>query len=153
MKILQAALLLCLALLIGGCNVVSMAEYDQIESGMTYREVVSIIGEEGTERLSTSVRTSPSSSITTKLYSWFKYDCHVRGRPVSLKSSVRFEVNWLLSYCVIHTELSLGHQPPHPAPIRVVSLSTLAPCAWGMVRMGHEDTRPAVCRPTGRGLW
>ena len=59
-----------------GSNVVSKAEYNQIENGMSYSQVVSIIGDGGTESSSGTIEGVPGvmPSITTKLYMWQNSD-------------------------------------------------------------------------------
>ncbi|MCS5644363.1 MAG: hypothetical protein NZ807_14045 [Dehalococcoidia bacterium] len=59
-----------------GNNVVSNAEYRQIENGMSYSQVVTIIGYGGTESSSGIIEGVPGvmPSITTKLYMWQNSD-------------------------------------------------------------------------------
>lgn len=59
-----------------GSDVVSKAEFDQISDGASYSQVVSIIGEEGTESSSGTMEGVPGvmPSITTKMYTWQNSD-------------------------------------------------------------------------------
>jgi hypothetical protein len=66
--------------LIAGCtsgsDVVSKSEFGQISDGMSYSQVVSIIGEEGSESSSGTMPGVPGvmESITTKMYTWQNSD-------------------------------------------------------------------------------
>ncbi|MEF3169134.1 MAG: hypothetical protein K6360_07370 [Deltaproteobacteria bacterium] len=71
--------LLALTGLVGcasGSDVVSKAEYDQISEGMYYSQVVSIVGQGGTELSSGTMEGVPGvmPSITTKMYMWQNSD-------------------------------------------------------------------------------
>jgi hypothetical protein len=58
--------------MLGSSSVVSMAKYSQIQNGMTYGEVVNIIGSQGQELSRNSMDSIPGvmSSISTVMYSW-----------------------------------------------------------------------------------
>lgn len=60
---------------VSGCaiqTVVSKAEYDQIQEGMSYQQVVDIVGSEGEEMSSSKMQGVPGyvPEITTKMYVW-----------------------------------------------------------------------------------
>lgn len=57
-------------------DVVSLAEYHRIDDGMSYSQVVSIVGDSGTESSSSTMKGVPGvvPSITTKIYTWQNSD-------------------------------------------------------------------------------
>jgi hypothetical protein len=65
---------------LGGCSsggkVITKAKYGQILDGMSYKEVVQIIGKEGEELSSSNIPAIPGvmGSITTKMYMWKNSD-------------------------------------------------------------------------------
>lgn len=77
-KLVILMLVILSASLITGCapDVVTRANYDEIKTGMSYSEVVDIIGSEGDEAASTSMEgvEGVMPSITTKIYSWQNSD-------------------------------------------------------------------------------
>ena len=71
-------LLLLVAIFISGCSpaVVSKDKFSAIHEGMTYREVVTIIGAEGEELSSNKIEGVPGvmPSVSTKMYAWQNSD-------------------------------------------------------------------------------
>jgi len=61
---------------IGGAKKVTKANYNEIQEGMSYAQVVSIIGSEGEEMASNKMDGVPGvmPSISTKMYSWKNFD-------------------------------------------------------------------------------
>ncbi len=61
---------------IGNTKDVTFNEYQKIKNGMSYREVVTIIGEEGEEVSSNRMEGIPGvmSSISTVMYQWANWD-------------------------------------------------------------------------------
>jgi len=59
-----------------GKDVVSKAKYNAIQSGMSYNEVVEIIGKQGDENASSVVPgvSGVMPSINTQMYSWINWD-------------------------------------------------------------------------------
>lgn len=59
-----------------GSNVVSKAEYDQISTGMSYKQVVAIIGAEGTELARSGMQGVPGvmPNMTFTTYAWQNAD-------------------------------------------------------------------------------
>ena len=68
------------SMVLGGCgagsDVVSKSEYDRISEGMSYSQVVSVIGADGTEQASNRMEGVPGvmESVTTKVYAWQNSD-------------------------------------------------------------------------------
>jgi hypothetical protein len=66
-------------LLIGcsaGHQVITLDEYNQVSDGMSYSQVVSIVGEDGKENSSSTMPGVPgyTEAIITKAYSWQNAD-------------------------------------------------------------------------------
>ena len=57
-------------------SVVDAEEYAKIKNGMTYEEVVAIIGEEGSQNSSSTMPAvaGVTDELTTEIYSWQNFD-------------------------------------------------------------------------------
>ncbi|HEY3318929.1 MAG TPA: DUF3862 domain-containing protein [Planctomycetota bacterium] len=56
----------------GGSDAITKSQFDSVKEGMSYQEVVQIIGSSGTESVSSSMPGVPGVTDTTitKIYSW-----------------------------------------------------------------------------------
>lgn len=61
---------------IGSLKKVTKAKYNSVQSGMSYSQVVAIIGCEGEENANTTIDGIPGimPQMTTKMYSWINFD-------------------------------------------------------------------------------
>lgn len=79
MKILRYLLLITLSLALFGCGIsrnITIEKYNKISTGMSYQEVVSVMGEPGKEMASTSTPAVPGimPSISHSIYGWQNSD-------------------------------------------------------------------------------
>ena len=54
--------------------VVTKMQFDKIHEGMSYQDVVAIIGNKGEETASNTIEGIGAASVTTKMYSWTNED-------------------------------------------------------------------------------
>ena len=78
-SVLTMALVFCTTFFSSGCGgslaKVNKTKYNQIQEGMSYSQVVKIIGSEGDELASNKIEGIPGlmPSVSTKIYSWANF--------------------------------------------------------------------------------